>query len=640
MYKYLLLLCLGALSAQNQVQQLDEVILRAQRLHSPIQPLSLTVISDSLNLGLQQEVGALLQNVPSLFVSGQQNFTQDTRIAIRGFGSRAAFGIRGIKVLLDGVPITTPDGQTQLDHIPLSQLKTIQVVRGLSGGLYGNASGGVILLKSAPIVTENSLVVNLADFSSKSVVATHAKATQKNRYRAIVSHQTQKGYREWSAFENTLFSLTSAFDLTSKSTLKLDYSLFNSPFARDAGSLTIEQVNENRRLARQANKTYNAGERVFQHQLNARMQVQSWNMYAFYTRRELDARLPFSYGGQIDLDRDYFGVGLYKSGGRKNLLWQFGIESATQHDARQRFKNNDGVKGVETLDQNERFFNVGGYGMLEMEYNQWRLRASLRADKHRITVTDFFENNSGKKNLIAVSPSVALHRKLSKNINAYLRWGTGFETPSLNELSANPSGETGFNTTLNPQKSAETELGISFHRKNINASFTAFHTKTTNEITPYELEQFPTQKFYANIGTTTRKGIELEGKWKLSSTGTVHFSFSHGEYITESKKELPNIPQNQFAATFQQQIGNMALALHTRYVGRRFADSKNAIMVPRFWSSDLFIQRNWSQITLTLGVQNIANTLYFDTIRINAFGGRYYEPAATRQAFIRCAFSF
>lgn len=84
----------------------------------------------------------------------------------------------------------------------------------------------------------------------------------------------------------------------------------------------------------------------------------------------------------------------------------------------------------------------------------------------------------------------------------------------------------------------------------------------------------------------------------------------------------------------------MALALHTRYVGRRFADSKNAIMVPRFWSSDLFIQRNWSQITLTLGVQNIANTLYFDTIRINAFGGRYYEPAATRQAFIRCAFSF
>ncbi len=631
---------MGVLSAQKQVQQLDEVILQAQRLHSLIQPISLTIVSDSLNLGLQQEIGGLLQDVPSLFVSGQQNFTQDTRIAIRGFGARAAFGIRGIKVLLDGVPVTTPDGQTQLDHIPLSHLESAQVMRGLSSGLYGNASGGVILLKSTPIITENSLVVTLADFRSKSVVATHAKATQKNRYRAIVSHQTQQGYREWSAFENTLISLSSAFDLTGNRTLKLDYALFNSPFARDAGGITIEQVNENRKQAREANKIFNAGERVFQHQLNARMQVQSWNLYAFYTRRELDARLPFSYGGQIDLDRDYFGVGLYKSGGRKNLLWQLGVESATQRDARQRFKNNEGIKGEETLYQNERFSHLGGYGTLEMKYNQWHLRTGLRADKHLISVTDLFGTNSGKRNLVAISPSLALHRKLSTSLNAYLRWGTGFETPSLNELSANPSGETGFNPALNPQKSAEIEFGISFQRKNVNASFTAFRTKTTNEIAPYELEQFPTQTFYANIGTTTRKGIELQGKWKLSSTGTVHFSLSHGEYITESKKELPNIPQNQFATTFQQQIGNTVLALHTRYVGKRFADSKNTIIVPLFWSSDLYIQRNWNPIKLTLGVQNIANVLYFDTIRINAFGGRYYEPAAIRQAFIRCVFSF
>ena len=101
-----------------QVQQLAEVILRAQRIQSSIQPISQTDIAQD-SLLLKQDIGELLQGVPSLFVSSQQNFSQDTRISIRGFGTRATFGIRGIKVLWDGIPMTTPDGQTQLDHIPL-----------------------------------------------------------------------------------------------------------------------------------------------------------------------------------------------------------------------------------------------------------------------------------------------------------------------------------------------------------------------------------------------------------------------------------------------------------------------------------------------------------------------------------------
>ena len=113
--------------AQSQIQQLSEVVLTAQRINSPISPLSFTLVSDSLGGLLQQEIGEQLGIVPSLFVSSQQNFTQDTRISIRGFGTRAAFGIRGVKVLLDGVPISTPDGQAQLDHIPLLQLGGVAV---------------------------------------------------------------------------------------------------------------------------------------------------------------------------------------------------------------------------------------------------------------------------------------------------------------------------------------------------------------------------------------------------------------------------------------------------------------------------------------------------------------------------------
>ena len=126
MLRLTILLCLFVLAANSQVQQLDEVVLRAQRIKSDIQPLSATIISDTLSLTTTQEVGGFLQQIPSLFVSSQQNFTQDTRVSIRGFGARATFGIRGIKVLLDGIPITTPDGQTQLDHIPLPQIGAIE----------------------------------------------------------------------------------------------------------------------------------------------------------------------------------------------------------------------------------------------------------------------------------------------------------------------------------------------------------------------------------------------------------------------------------------------------------------------------------------------------------------------------------
>jgi len=146
-----------------QVQQLEEVVLRAQRIQSSIQPISQTDIAQD-SLLLKQDIGELLQGVPSLFVSSQQNFSQDTRISIRGFGTRATFGIRGIKVLWDGIPMTTPDGQTQLDHIPLSSMGTIEVIRGVSSGLYGNASGGIICSKAHRLNLKKHLPQPIGDF--------------------------------------------------------------------------------------------------------------------------------------------------------------------------------------------------------------------------------------------------------------------------------------------------------------------------------------------------------------------------------------------------------------------------------------------------------------------------------------------
>lgn len=625
--------------AQSQVQQLDEVVLRAQRINSSIQPLSTTQISDSLQLLLQHDIGEHLHVVPSLFVSSQQNFTQDTRISIRGFGARAAFGIRGIKILLDGIPITTPDGQTQLDHISLSQLGTIEVLRGLSGGLYGNASGGVVSLKSKPITNQKKLSLTLADFASRTVTATISDVNTNKRFRAVIEHKNQQGYRMWSAYENTLVSLSNSVTLGNNKSLSLDYSFFYSPNAQDAGGLTLAEITQNRKQARKANIDYNAGEKVAQHSLSAQWKTIGWDSYVFYTQRELGARLPFNFGGQIDLGRHYFGLGAQREGSKNNWKWHYGIESSAQLDARKRFKNNLGTKGEQTLHQNEHFYSLGTFGILEKQVGAWHVRGGLRADLHQISMKDLISINSDKQILSALSPNIAIHREFSKCFYGYVRWGTGFETPSLNELSANPSGETGFNEVLKPQQSEEVEIGFHFDKKNVHLGLTLFHTTTQNEILPYEIEAFPGQTFYANIGQTLRKGIELENRLALTPQTNLTIAISHGSYTTESKKNLPNVPQNQFSSEIQHRLKKGVIALNIRHVGDRFADNANVVMIPSFWTSDVSFQHNWNKIKTTFGINNVTNTKYFDNIRINAFGGRYYEPASERQAYCRVVIS-
>ena len=617
-----------------QVQQLKEVVLRAQRIQSSIQPVSQTDIAQD-SLLLKQDIGELLLGVPSLFVSSQQNFSQDTRISIRGFGTRATFGIRGIKVLWNGIPITTPDGQTQLDHIPLSSMGTIEVIRSVYSGLYGNASGGVIMLKSTPIKNEQTLAATFGDFGTQHLVGSYGSKNEKNLFRAIVEHKKHNGYRQWSGYENSLLNLSNTFLITNENKLTVDYSYFNSPMALDAGGLTAAEVTENRSQARQRNLDYKAGEKVQQHQFTARWQSKKWIAYGFFSKRNLDAKLPFEFGGQIDLGRSYYGFGVLKDGRKKQWLWQYGVEAASQRDGRIRFKNNLGEKGTATLDQSERFYTLGAYGIVELALSDWRFRASLRADTHRIQLVDFMGNNSDKKNLSAYSPSVAVFYSFSPSLSSYVRWGTGFETPSLNELSANPAGETGFNNMLTPQQSEEVEVGMNLKTKIFDASLTLFTTITADEILSYELSTFPGQDFFRNIGRVDRKGIEATANFHMAKTATLKLNYSQGTFKTQDGNELPNVPRSQFSAGLNHLFGKTNVSLNLRHIGSRYADSKNLVEVPEFWSFDLYALRKWGVITWTIGINNITNTNYYDNIRINAFGGRYFEPAAMRQAFWR-----
>ena len=326
---------------------------------------------------------------------------------------------------------------------------------------------------------------------------------------------------------------------------------------------------------------------------------------------------------------------MQKEGRKKQWLWQYGVEAAAQRDGRKRFKNILGETGSRTLDQSERFYTLGAYGIVELTLSDWRFRGSLRADTHRIQLVDFMGSNSDKKNLSAYSPSVAAFYSFSSNLSSYIRWGTGFETPSLNELSANPTGETGFNDKLTAQKSQEVEAGMLLKANNFTASLVLFTTSTQDEILAYELNSFPGQDFFRNIGRVDRMGIEATANLRMAKTATLKLNYSHGTFKTQDGNDLPNVPRSQFSAGLNRSFGMTTISLNLRHIGSRYADSENLIEVSEFWTADLYAQRKWGVTTWTLGISNIANANYYDNIRINAFGGRHFEPAAMRQAFAR-----
>lgn len=479
------------------------------------------------------------------------------------------------------------------------------------------------------------LAASIGAFGTRHFLGSYGRLKEKRKFRAVVEHKKYSGYRKWSGYENTLINLSNTFTFSSKYRLSLDYAYFNSPTALDAGGLTLSEVNQDRRQARQRNLDYIAGEKVGQHQFTARWQTKKWTAYTFFTQRNLDARLPFENGGQIDLNRNYYGLGIQHDGRRGKWLWQYGFEATAQRDRRIRFNNNLGEKGSVTLNQREGFYSIGAYGIAEFLVSDWRVRASLRADTHQIKLNDFINANNATRNLAAFSPSIAAFYSISTNVDTYIRWSTGFETPSLNELSANPTGGTGFNQSLEPQRSQETELGFQFTLESAEGTLTLFSTKTQDEILPYELDTFPGQNFYRNIGEVNRKGIEITTAIKMAKATSANLAYTYGVFTTRDDKKLPNVPNQQFSVGLTHLFGGTRLAVDVRHIGKRFADSNNTVEIPKFWTLDIYTQRRFGSVTGSAGITNLTNTHFYDNIRINAFGGRYYEPAATRQFFVR-----
>ena len=649
-------------NVQDSIQKIDleNVIVKSTKINSTIQqaPLSVTLKSfrEEKNFNSQSSFSDFIRNTPGLFTSSSNNFSQDLRISIRGFGARSAFGIRGIKLIVDGIPETTPDGQSQLDNLPLGLVSSIEILRGPNANLYGNSSGGVISINTLTDSSEkyyrNSGIFGAYQYQSLQ----KTRILDWNSSSLIIHYDKRRsnGYRDQSGYKSNILNLKYINDLDNNNKIVWQINYTDSPYAYDSGGLKLSEVENDRRQARKNNIDYDTYEKVkhlktgvsWNHKMN---ENSFFDSYFFYQKRDFFTKLPFNFGGIISLDRDYYGLGTkytkkyYLDNRKKTLV--LGLDYLNQSDGRKRYKNDFGVQGEMTFDQIEQFKSTGLFMLSQTNYDSGLLvRYGIRYD-----INDIGTDSSSSIILDKLNPSVGLSYKVNSNDNIFFSFGTSFETPTLNELSNNPNG-VGLNEDLKSSSSLNYEIGWRKSVSNLTLEAIAYAISSENEILPYELEQFPGKNFYQNVGSTSRYGIELNSQLSFKG-GRINLSYTLSknkfeDFIIDNNNLadnlIPGIPSQMLDLDLIFKLSRgRSLIISNRLIGERYADNANETLISSYnllnikYSKDIF-----SNSEIFLGVNNTFNQEYFDNIRINAFGKRYYEPAPKRNFYFGVNFSF
>ena len=652
----------GQGTSQTSTITLDEIALEAPKLKTSrfVIPASVSSINLLPLQEFQQQLSLqeYLRSVPGVFTLNANNYAQDLRISIRGFGSRAAFGIRGIQLIVDGIPETTPDGQGQVDNLPLGLLSRLEVLRGPAASLYGNAAGGVLYLTTLDSLEGESIRwrSTLGSYGYQNHQLTSYVGGQKTSALFHINRTLTKGFRTFSGLTQNVFNAKIKHQLSSRSKLNFQLNFTHSPRAEDAGGLKLEETEADSRQARKQNVDYDTFEKISQFKVGIRWEQQwgsQWSLdsYTFYSFRDFYGKLPFENGGIVDLFRNYYGLGTRlnyeESLSKLTHRWQLGLESSAQRDQRDRYQNLLGAQGNLVFSQLERFGTLGMSVLDELQWEKFLVRTGLRFDYQTLGADTVAKGQE----YTVLNPSIGLSYAVSAAQRLFVNFSTSFETPTLSELSANPTGGAGLNLDLDPSKAINYELGWKTRGASSFFEATGFFIQSTNEILPYELEAFPGRSFYQNAGATRRYGIELAGafqwkRWDIQASLTQAQHQFKAQDATEAvdKKSLPGIPNSQaFLQLLYTSPTDWNWMLSGEQLGRFYANNSNSVVIQSFqkvrFQAQKTVQVLWGELLVLGGINNLLNATYFDNIRLNAFGGRYYEPAPGRNFYLGLQFN-
>lgn len=602
-----------------------------------------------------------LNRVPGLLFQNRYNFAQNLRMSIRGFGARAPFGVRGIRILVDELPETLPDGQSQVDAIDLETADRIEVIRGPSSALYGNAAGGVVQVHTAdpPFEPYAELRASAGSHGYRRLGVRAGGRSGSWGAHASAWGLDYDGYRDHSRTEKHLANAKLRHDLDGTRSLTAVATVLDQPYGQDPGGLTRQELALDRRQAAPAALALNAGQEVRQERVGVVYRdidagPGEFSVRGFYTRRDFRQQLPFIGPSLIRFERDFFGAGGDYTGdsalGGRALRYSLGAEGARQLDDRQRFLV-DATAAVtgQTQDALETATAAGVYGQAELALTP-RLGLTLggRYDRVRFTVEDRYTPDgaaSGSRDYDEPSLLLGLGWQLAPAHRLYANAGTSFETPTFTEFTDPNRPDQGFDPGLEPQAALNLEIGAKgFAGARTRYDLALFTVGTRNEIVLVATD--PNR--YANAARTRRTGLEagiehfvtpvlsVTGAYTWAHYRFVEFTDLAGEDLTG--RRLPGLPEQAlFAELAWREPGGRYAMLDALFLGPVYADNANREPVAGYGVANLRAGRRWQvggrEFELFAALNNLGDRRYIANVRVNAAGGRYFEPAPERNVY-------
>lgn len=623
------------------------------------------------------QVDQTLGLLPGVTVANRTNPSQDTRVSVRGFGARSQFGARSIRILRDGIPLTLPDGQTPIDYLDLESVGRVEVIRGPAAALYGNASGGVIDLRSAappsvPLAVQARSWNGGAGFER--YTGLFGGSTGPTTYQGNIGRTQSDGYRQYAHQR-----LTNAFARVGATLGASEFSLLgmgmDMPLAENPGALTRAQADSAPEQADRFSVQKKARKVVHQVQLGLSSRTPiggdgEVTAQVYGGTRSLYNPLTFAVVG---VDRRQGGAGArvtvpWKVGGTTNRL-SAGADAQWLNDARKNWANCNAVptanancpsvtteRGVLTLDQRELVWSLGPYVRDEVDVGRLRATAGVRADHVRFEVRDRYlkdgRDDSGIRTLNAVSPMLGVAARVSPYQSFYATVGSAFETPTTTELGNQADGSAGLNRDLKPQYSTTYELGSKgMAIDNLQYDVSLFRTEVRDELIPFEVPGGNGRTYYRNAGRTRRQGAELEISTDLGPLSLVTAyalsRFRFREFVRGTAQyggnAIPGIPEHQIQAAATWHLPRAFLVAEGIAKSRVFVNDANDTAAPGFGVFNLRMGatatfgKPW--LAPVIGVQNLFDRKYIGSVAINASGAsiastKFYEPAPRRTWFV------
>ncbi len=697
------------IDAQNKIDSsltytTDSIIVESTRYLLPINkaPFSielvdLETIQNNVN---QTSLSDILQSQSGIFVSNRNNLSQGDKISIRGIGTRAQFGIRGIKIFLDGIPLTFSDGQSQLNNLDIDDIETIEILKGPSSVLYGNALGGAIIIKSkrqperglnvTPKITLGSFGFKKISFNS-AVVWGDKIHIKLNGYSADLD-----GFRNHSESKFYGLNFISNFQFSEKINLSFIGNYYNSPYLLNPSTLNKIESKDNPTNVRTSVARFGLAKKVdqlqngivFDYILSKNSKIKST---IFYVNRSLTNSIP---GRFIQLKRDFGGIRIEINNNthfiNNELYSVVGFDYEFQNNKRKEFIN-EGIEESEKvnptrifeqiiysekiIDQNEKVNSIGFFSHIQYKLaDNFSVFTGLRYDQYLFEVKDKIKlNNSSHSDKIDMNNTslmLGINYNLLHDFILYGNFSTGFQTPTTNELSNNPFENGGFNKSLKPEKVNNFEIGLKswWEQLRLLSSLSVYYMNFTDLLISYQTET--EENYYRNVGKANNIGADIRLEFNasenlkvISAYSLMNFRFS--DYIITQgldknivdlqlkNKFVPGIPNDRISFVVQNYFSNnFYLSLHFNYVSQYFTNDFNGPIDNGSSEKKEFINNDYStldlntnyrieyegySLKLSFKLENIFNERYNGSVVPNAFGKNFFEPAPGRSYFIGMA---